>query len=278
MRQLHSAVRYSIDRGLWNQAREKSIIILLTCVLTFSGLVACHEDKKDVFQLTVAQASEHNPRNSESDIISLKDKQLLLGWTEFYGKSGNDDGTARIVGRVSADQGRTWGEKYTLVENDGKRNVMEVNFLRLKSGEIALFYLKKNAEVAASWNTSSSTTGDCRVMMRVSKDEGKTFGQPKELTGGNRYVETASGRSLMLKNGRILIECDNLSSTFCLISDDDGVTWHEGQSIKPTGGECWEPAAVELKDGRVRPAGECRGGHIGRGRPHSRPGRLDAHQ
>lgn len=199
----------------------------------------------DIFQLTVAPATAENPRNSESDIIQLKDGRLLLGWTEFYAGNGADDGAARIVGRVSADGGRTWGDKYTLVENDGKCNVMEVNFLRLRDGHIALFYLQKNVEVGGK------ETPDCRVMMRTSSDEGKTLGPATELTGEKRYIETASGRALRLKTGRILIECDDMDSAFCLISDDDGATWREGQHVKPAGGGCWEPAAVELKDGRV---------------------------
>mgnify|MGYP000971027371 CR=1 FL=1 len=71
---------------------------------------------------------------------------------------------------ISPDAGRTWGNKYTLVENDGKCNVMEVNFLRLKSGGIALFHLQKNAEVGGT------QTPDCGVVLRVSRDEGRTFG------------------------------------------------------------------------------------------------------
>ncbi len=202
-------------------------------------------DKNDVFRLTVAPATARNPRNSESDIIALRDGRLLLGWTEFYAGNGADDGAARIVGRISTDAGRTWGGKYTLVENDGKCNVMEVNFLRLKSGGIALFHLQKNAEVGGT------QTPDCRVMLRVSRDEGRTFGPAKQLTGEKRYIETASGRALRLKTGRILVECDAMETAFCLISDDDGATWREGNHVKPAGGGCWEPAAVERKDGRV---------------------------
>ena len=199
----------------------------------------------DTFRITIAAATARNLRNSESDIIELRDGRLLLGWTEFYAGNGADDGAARIVGRVSADGGRTWGDKYTLVENDGSCNVMEVNFLRLKSGGIALFHLQKNVEVGGT------QTPDCRVMLRTSRDEGRTFGPATQLTGEKRYIETASGRALRLKTGRILVECDAMETAFCLISDDDGATWREGQHVKPSGGGCWEPAAVERKDGRV---------------------------
>ncbi len=78
----------------------------------------------DSFRLTVASVGPDNPRNSEAAIVPLKSGALLLGWTEFYAGSGADHGPARISGKVSTDGGRTWGEKYTLVENDGGRNVM----------------------------------------------------------------------------------------------------------------------------------------------------------
>lgn len=199
----------------------------------------------DIRGLAIASATAERPRHSESDIIPLRDGRLLLGWTEFYAGAGADDGAARLVGRVSADGGRTWGDKYTLVENDGACNVMEVNFLRLGSGAIALFHCQKNVEVGGS------QTPDCRVMLRISQDEGRIFGRARQLTGAQRYVETASGRSLRLGSGRILVECDAMEAAFCLLSDDDGATWREGEHVRPAGGGCWEPAAVELRDGRV---------------------------
>ncbi len=149
--------------------------------------VSAQVGRDNVFRITIAAATARNPRNSESDIIELRDGRLLLGWTEFYAGKGADDGAARIVGRVSADGGRTWGDKYTLVENDGKCNVMEVNFLRLKGGGIALFHLQKNVEVGGT------QTPDCRVMLRTSRDEGRSFGPAQQLTGEKRYIETASG-------------------------------------------------------------------------------------
>ena len=115
----------------------------------------------------VVPVGPNNPRNSEAAIIPLADGKLLLGWTEFYAGDWADHGPARISGKISTDQGRSWGDKYTLVENDGGCNVMEVNFLRLKDGRIALFYCQKNSENV-----------DCRVMMRTSRDEGRSFEIP----------------------------------------------------------------------------------------------------
>ena len=178
-------------------------------------------------------------RNSEADIIPLKDGSLLLGWTEFYAGSGADHGPARISGKVSTDGGRSWGEEYTLVENDGGCNVMEVNFLRLRDDRIALFYCQKNTE-----------STDCRVMMRTSADEGKTWANPKQLSPDGKYTGLTNGRSIRLTSGRILLEAWENGDSYCYLSDDDGETWSASQRVKPGDG-CWEPACIELKDGRV---------------------------
>jgi predicted neuraminidase len=181
-----------------------------------------------------------NPRNSEAAILRRKDGSLLLGWTEFYAGSSEDHGPARLSGRISTDGGKTWGEKQTLVENDGQCNVMEVNFLRLRNGNIALFYCQKNTR-----------STDCRVMMRVSKDEGRSWGPAKQLSPAGKYTGLTNGRALRLKSGRILLETWEGGDSYCTLSDDDGNTWRESQRVKPAGSPCYEPACIELKDGRV---------------------------
>jgi len=197
-------------------------------------------NETEAFQMVVAPAAGQNPRNSEAAIVPLNDGTLLLGWTEFYGGDGADHAPARIVGLLSADGGRTWDGKYTLVENDGGCNVMEVNFLRLQTGALALFYCQKNSEEK-----------DCRVMMRTSTDEGRTFGPAKQLSPDGKYTGLTNGRSLRLGSGRILVEAWENGDSYCYLSDDDGETWREGGRVQPAGGPSYEPACIELKDGRV---------------------------
>jgi len=194
----------------------------------------------EVFHTVVGPVGPQNPRNSEAAIVPLQDGSLLLGWTEFYAGSGADHGPARLVGRISRDAGRTWGEKYTLVENDGGCNVMEVNFMRLRSGALAVFYCQKNSEDA-----------DCRIMMRTSTDEGRTFGPARQLSPAAKYTGLTNGRCIRLTSGRILLEAWEGGDSYCCLSDDDGQTWRDSARVKPEGGPCYEPACIELKDGRV---------------------------
>jgi sialidase-1 len=200
------------------------------------------------FEIVVAPAGPQNPRNSEAAIIALEDGSLLLGWTEFYAGDEGDAAPAQIVGRVSIDGGSTWGEKYTLVENDGGRNVMEVNFLRLKGGDIALFYCQKNHE----WTERSPELGDCRIMMRTSGDEGKTWSSARQLSPSNQSTGLTNGRCIRLRTGRILLEAYEAykgGDSYCCLSNDDGKTWRDSPRIGR--GDFYEPACVELKDGTV---------------------------
>jgi len=209
-------------------------------MLSMIVLVSCAAGMELGSRMTVAPVGPDNPRNTEAAIIELKDGSLLLGWTEFYAGNGADHGPARIRGKISTDRGKTWGEKYTLIENDGGCNVMEVNFLRLRNGDIALLYCQKNSEEK-----------DCRVMIRTSSDEGKTFVGARQLSPEGKYTGLTNGRGLRLKSGRLLIEAWENETGYVLMSDDEGATWREGARIKPAAGGCWEPACVELKDGRV---------------------------
>ena len=86
-----------------------------------------------------------NPRNSEGDFVQLRDGRLLFVYTHFTGGSG-DHATAHLAGRFSSDGGLTWTrEDVTIVQNDGKKNIMSVSLLRLKDDMIALFYLRKDS-------------------------------------------------------------------------------------------------------------------------------------
>ena len=212
--------------------------VLFACV----AAMACFTSgapADEPYHLVVAPVGPQNPRNSEAAIIQTKDGAWLLAWTEFYAGSGADHGPARIAAKVSKDGGRTWGDKRTLIENDGGCNVMEVNFLRLSDGRIALFYCQKNSQ-----------SEDCRVMMRTSPDEGGTWSSPKQISPAGKYTGLTNSRCIRLRTGRILLEAWEGGYSYCYLSDDDGETWRESQRVKPGDGS-WEPACVELKDGRV---------------------------
>jgi len=201
---------------------------------------------------------EGNSRNSEGDFIKTRDGKLRFIYSYFGKGTGSDYDTAELHERISLDGGKTWSETdRTVVRPESGLNVMSVSLTRLANGEIALFYCAKVSH------------SDCRPEMRISKDEGETWGPPiKCITDEVDYYVLNNSRVIVLQGGRIVVPVclhrtlapkrnDWAGELMCYLSDDNGQTWRRSESVfkgfDPSGKRVTvqEPGVVELKDGRV---------------------------
>ena len=235
-------------------------IILHNCLrlCVFAFLVACNSSKKieksDFTKETVLklEPGEDNPRNSEGDFVTLKSGRIIFVYSHYTGKSSSDHASAYLASRYSDDNGKTWSAKSELVvQKEGTMNVMSVSLLRLKNGEIALFYLKKNA------------IDDCIPMVRFSKDEGKTWSEPIAcITDKKGYFVLNNNRVIQLKNGRLVFavalhqtpetKWSGTGRLFSYYSDDNGKTWKAGGEVaNPNNIVTQEPGVIELKNGDI---------------------------
>lgn len=199
-----------------------------------------------------APAVAGNMRNSEADALVLRDGRLLLAWTEFLGDGKSDWTGARLSARISGDQGATWGERFTLQENIGAMNVMEPDLLRLKSGKILFLFARKNSPA------------DCAPMVRISKDDAKTFSAPvaMAITPAPSYTGFNHDRAIQLRSGRILMplffttdyRVEPHIRSRIYYSDDEGASWKPSDTVldlpqSKSGAQ--EPGVIELNDGKV---------------------------
>ncbi|HLU90091.1 MAG TPA: sialidase family protein [Cyclobacteriaceae bacterium] len=229
-------------------------LALLIAVSCSSGETVTEENTEAsvIDRTLILNPGENNPRNSEGDFIQLNDGRILFVYSHYYGESSSDHGTAHLAGRYSEDQGQTWTEEDELIlPNEGGMNVMSVSLLRLQNGDIAMFYLRKN------------NTDDCIPMMRISKDEAKTWSEAVPcITDREGYFVLNNDRVIQLENGRLLLavaqhaapgeEWGGMGKIFSYYSDDNGQTWKSSPELaNPDSIVLQEPGVVELKDGTI---------------------------
>jgi len=205
------------------------------------------------------EPTEQHARNSEGDFVVLKDGRLGLIYSQF-GPKGTDFSSADLAMRISADAGHTWSDDRILVPNEAGVNVMSVSILRLKNGELLLFYLRVDSRAAAN------------LYVRRSQDEFRTLSKPTRVTlldgyqvvNNDRVIQTSTGRIIVPANMHTEIDAlgnkkegqyQGLGVPFVYHSDDDGRSWRKDKTrIKPISERklaLQENGVIELKDGRL---------------------------
>lgn len=194
----------------------------------------------------VTVTAEH-PRSGEGDMALLGDGRLFFAYGDFQGAA--DNARASIVSRYSADQGRTWTDPETLIHADEAReNVMSVSLLRLHSGGLLLFYLRKDG------------LERCQAWMRRSDDDTGSWGEAVCCTPAARYHVIVNNCAVQLRSGRVLLPyeaCDKVWTTEehleagVAYSDDEGRTWRHSNLVYSPRRGAMEPRVVELSDGRL---------------------------
>lgn len=192
-------------------------------------------------------ASPTQPRTGEGDMVLLRDGTLFFAYTSF--QKARDDARADIVCRTSADRGRTWTEPGILVSCDeAQENVMSVSLLRLQSGAILLFFLRKDSRTL------------CRAWVRRSDDDARTWGEAVCCTPDDSYYCIVNNCAMQLTDGRVLLPysvCDEIWTTnerllvATAISDDEGAAWQQSNRIYAPKRGAMEPRAVEKMDGTL---------------------------
>lgn len=247
--------------AVWRIRRTNS----WTAVLIFSA--ACALSAKSgggIFTMIVCPAGDQRPRNSEGDVIKLRDGRLLLAYGEFVGVDGSDFGAARISAKISRDGGHSWSAPFVLMPNQGKMNVTAPSLLRLKSGKVALAYMLRNSQ------------SDSQIWFRTSSDETKNWSEPVRINAQQGYWGTNNARLIQLRSGRIIAPLwfvndwnqSHHTKGVVAYSDDEGRSWKQGGVVDipqgPRGAD--EPGVVQLRDGQLLMIIRSDLGHIFRSR------------
>ncbi len=207
--------------------------------------------------LLLLKTSKEAPRISEADLIELSDDRLCVVYTR-YTAGGDDHDPADLVMQTSADGGMTWASPKVLLPNEGKCNVMSVTLRRLSSGELLLFYLRKDRRDSES------------LYVRRSSDEFMTLSEPVRVTQLDGYHVVNNDRVFQCSTGRLIVPAalhtgfdDENRVTppveagvpIAYYSDDKGCSWCRDETPILSTDErkliLQEPGIVELSDGRL---------------------------
>lgn len=211
------------------------------------------ESSEAEFAVDVFPADAEHPRYSEGSVIVLRDGRLLYATTQFDGNTA-DEAHARILAVESTDDGRTWGPRRILQENVGKRNVMSVSLFRMNpkavhDGPIGFLFLQKDSGSVLN------------AFLRVSEDEGATFGPPILTTPAPGYHVVNNDRVTILSTGRLIVPAASTAQegvkgsryeSSCFLSDDQGKTWRRSKNAVPYDRRgAMEPEVIEMDGGRL---------------------------
>jgi hypothetical protein len=207
----------------------------------------------------VTELSKARPRSLPECFFWRSNGELVMGFDDHFG--GVDDESPAVMRyMISADQGLTWTEKGVLLPNDGKLSNVGPTLLRLKSGKVALAYMRNN------------DFDDLKNYIRFGDETFEKWSEPICITPQDGYNACTGTRLIQLKSGRLLYPVAyipkeanttekrvGLGSYVAHVwhSDDEGQTWKRNRSPAMFAPEqsrhrgAMEPCVVELKDGRI---------------------------
>ncbi len=174
----------------------------------------------------------------------------------------------RMVRKVSADRGRSWGATEPVLEAGGKpievgRDNLHLSFLRLRSGSLGIVYGGPYARPGR----------DGTMLFRSSHDQGATWSAAVVIDPIFSLCRTGGAR--VLSTGRIVVpafkwissfgggdsenEANSINFSWAFYSDDEGRSWSRSLSelfISVDDGRLGvysfeEPSLEELRDGSL---------------------------
>ena len=225
------------------------ICILLWILVAGPCMNATAETPKQLDLFTAGTGGYHSYRIPS---LLVTTRGTLLVFCEGRKTSRSDDGDNDMLLRRSTDGGTSWVESQLVYEEGGDAIITIGNPCPVLDRSTGIVWLTMNR-------------GNDRVLVTHSRDEGKTWARPTDITDqvkkpGWGWYATGPGIGIQLQygshKGRLVIPCDHRetkdrdgpSRSHVFYSDDHGTSWKLGGSLSDHSNEC---QVAERSDGML---------------------------
>ncbi|MCC6423760.1 MAG: exo-alpha-sialidase [Phycisphaerales bacterium] len=178
----------------------------------------------------VTDFGDNRPRTLPEAFFWKSNGDLAMLFDDQYG-GVDDEAASRLAFLISHDQGKTWGEEGVMFENDGLLCNVGPSILRLRSGRIALSYMRQN------------TFTDLKGYLRFGDESLTNWSDPICITDADGYHCSSGSRLIQLDTGRLIYATSWTAKeskwgherkgmiyvSQAWFSDDDGLTWRRGR-------------------------------------------------
>lgn len=166
-------------------------------------------------------------------VARMSDGRLLAVARKSSGHAASD---GILVGKISSNDGNTWGSEFTV--HSGSYSYGNPKLRTLASGRVALVYMQNNAGSLSAW-------------FKYSDDYGSTWSTPVQVSSGFTAGYEVPDDILELDNGDLLCAMYGrvvpAEWTIKVVkSTDDGATWSALSSIGSIGGYNTVESQMEL--------------------------------
>jgi sialidase-1 len=196
--------------------------------------------------------------------LLVTSKGTLLAFCEGRKGSSSDTGDIDLLLKRSEDGGKSWSAQQVVWDNGTNTcgNPCPVQDKATGVVWLLLTWNRGDDHEGAIVNGTSKDTR--RAFVCHSKDDGKTWSKPVEITGTVKkpdwsWYATGPGVGIQLEHprhkGRLIIPCDHKVKgdavryhSHAVYSDDHGITWRFGGSTENGSNEC---QVIEREDGTL---------------------------
>jgi sialidase-1 len=229
----------------------------LAAILLLAVAASAEADGLEQEPVFVSGQEEYHTYRIPSLLVTKKG--TLLAFCEGRKKGGGDAGDIDLLLKRSFDGGRTWA-KTQVVWDDGENTCGNpCPVVDRRTGTIWLLLTHNLGRDTERRILDGTSKGTRTVWVMKSDDDGVTWSKPVEITKDVKkpdwsWYATGPGVGIQLKNGRLVVPCDNYVAgsktpqSHVIVSDDSGKTWKLGGVVGP---HCNESQVVELRDGTL---------------------------